>query len=619
MCGIFAILNNSVNNQFDPEIKKSFLKGSHRGPEHSIFKNVMIKADFGFHRLAINGLNPESNQPLIMNDIVLICNGEIYNYKELYKIAKVQPNTDSDCEVIIHLYLKYGIDQTLELLDGVFAFCLIDYRLDSNTSKMYIARDPYGVRPLYIMKPITGQTEKNKKKYNQFIFASELKMIYDLYNEGQNNRVENKYIIQQFQPGTCSYLEMVHNVSPIWELKYEYFPFHHVAFNSCKVVQSIWKKQNASIYLYEKLQTHLIHSVEKRCLTTERPIACLLSGGLDSSLIAAIVNEYHIKNNLPTLETYSIGLEGSDDLFYANVVADYLGTKHTEIVLKEQDFLDAIPHVIKDIESYDTTTVRASIGNWLIGKYISEHSEAKVIFNGDGADELMGGYLYVGNAPDSIEYDRECKSLLKYIHTFDVLRSDKCISSHGLEPRTPYLDREWTQFYLSIPLSLRCTVKKETTIPYIEKRLIRCAFHKDNFLDSRNRQILPDDILFRQKEAFSDGVSKQTRSLYTIIQEHADEFVQKMVTENEYLKNYKTIQELAMRHISMKNINNHLIPTTSEQFMYRYYFEENYSGLGYILPKFWMPKYTNSNDPSARQLDCYHEKNEYLTEVQQES
>ena len=618
MCGIFAILNNQLYGQINGEIKKSFMKGSHRGPEHSILKNVMIKADFGFHRLAINGLNQESNQPLMMNDIILICNGEIYNYKELYKLADIKPETDSDCEVIIHLYLKYGIEQTLELLDGVFAFCLIDYRLTSNTSKMYIARDPYGVRPLYMMKPNGVQMEKNRKKNNKFIFASELKMIYDLYNEEINSTVENKYIIQQFRPGTCSYLEMAHNVSPVWELKYEYYSYHHVAFNSCKVVQSIWKKQKASIYLYEKLQSYLIYSVEKRCSTTDRPIACLLSGGLDSSLIAAIVNEYHIKNNLPTLETYSIGIEGSDDLFYANVVADYLGTKHTQIVLKEQDFLDAIPDVIKDIESYDTTTVRASIGNWLIGKYISEHSAAKVIFNGDGADELMGGYLYVGNAPDSIEYDKECKSLLRDIHTFDVLRSDKCISSHGLEPRTPYLDREWTQFYLSIPLSLRCIVKSNTNIPYIEKRLIRCAFHKDNFLDSRNRQLLPDDILFRQKEAFSDGVSKQNRSLYTIIQEHADNFVQGIIKENDYLKNYKNIEELAIRYPTMKNMNDHLIPTTSEQFMYRYYFEKNYSGLGYILPNFWMPKYTNSNDPSARQLDCYHEKNDYLMDIEQE-
>ena len=313
------------------------------------------------------------------------------------------------------------------------------------------------------------------------------------------------------------------------------------------------------------------------------------------------------KNNLPTLETYSIGIEGSDDLSYAKKVADYLGTKHTQIVLKEQDFLNAIPDVIKDIESYDTTTVRASIGNWLIGKYISENSEAKVIFNGDGADELMGGYLYVGNAPDSIEFDKECKSLLKYIHTFDVLRSDKCISSHGLEPRTPYLDREWTQFYLSIPVSLRCIVRKDSKTPYIEKNLVRTAFHKDNFLDSRNRQLLPEDILFRKKEAFSDGVSKQDRSLYTIIQEFANTFIENLIKENNYLKGNKSIKNLTKLHPNMIHTDEHLLPSTSEQYMYRYYFELYYPGLGYILPKFWMPKYSDTNDPSARQLKCYHE------------
>ena len=613
MCGIFAILNGDSNKQLNNDVRQSFMKGKHRGPEFSILKNVMIKADFGFHRLAINGLNEESNQPLIIDDIVLICNGEIYNYKELYRLANIEPETDSDCEVIIHLYLKYGIEQTLELLDGVFAFCLLDYRLTSNTSKMYIARDPYGVRPLYIMKPKDNLSEKLKKKHNLIIAASELKSLNDIYQLEYKDSDENKYVIQQFQPGTYSYLEMVHNVRPSWTTKYEYMPYHHVAFNSCKLVQSIWEKSDTMKYLYEKIQCHLIHSVEKRCSTTDRPIACLLSGGLDSSLIAAIVNEYHIKHNLPTLETYSIGIEGSDDLLYAQKVADYLGTKHTQIVLTEQDFLNAIPNVIKDIESYDTTTVRASIGNWLIGKYISENSEAKVIFNGDGADELMGGYLYVGNAPDSIEFDKECKSLLKYIHTFDVLRSDKCISSHGLEPRTPYLDREWTQFYLSIPLNLRCILRKDSKTSYVEKKLVRTAFHKDNFLDSRNKQLLPDEILFRQKEAFSDGVSKQNRSLYTIIQEFANTFIENLIKENSFLKDCKSIKKLIKLHPNMVHINDHLLPSTREQFMYRYYFELYYPGLGYILPKFWMPKYSNTKDPSARQLECYHEKSNHIT------
>lgn len=207
--------------------------------------------------------------------------------------------------------------------------------------------------------------------------------------------------------------------------------------------------------IYRNMQYYFTNAIKKRCYITERPIACLLSGGLDSSLVTALVNEYHKDISTEPLETYSIGLEGSEDLKYAKIVADYLGTKHTEILLKEEDFICAINEVIYAIESYDTTTVRASIGNYLLGKYISENSNAKVIFNGDGSDELCGGYLYMHACPDEIEFDKETRRLLKNIHAFDVLRSDKCISSHGLEPRTPFLDRSWVQYYLSIHPSVR--------------------------------------------------------------------------------------------------------------------------------------------------------------------
>jgi asparagine synthase (glutamine-hydrolysing) len=201
--------------------------------------------------------------------------------------------------------------------------------------------------------------------------------------------------------------------------------------------------------LYPRISCYLNAAVNKRCLTTERPIACLLSGGLDSSLIAALVNNFYTSHNLPNkLETYSIGLQDSEDLKYARIVAVYLGTNHTEIIVTEKEMFEAIPEVIRAIESYDTTSVRASIGNYLLGKYISTHSEAKVIFNGDGSDELLGGYLYMNKCPDDIEFDRETRRLLKDIHSFDVLRSDKCISSHGLEPRTPFLDKTFVNFIL---------------------------------------------------------------------------------------------------------------------------------------------------------------------------
>ena len=192
-----------------------------------------------------------------------------------------------------------------------------------------------------------------------------------------------------------------------------------------------------TIYKYiGQISQRLKNAVSKRVTTTDRPIACLLSGGLDSSLITALVAEHF--EDKSKLETYSIGLEGSEDLKYAQMVADHLGTKHTSIIVKEQDFLDAIPEVIYAIESYDTTTVRASVGNFLVAKYIKEHSEAKVIFNGDGSDEFSGGYLYFHACPNPRDFDLECKRLLRNIHYFDVLRSDRCISYHGLEARTRF-------------------------------------------------------------------------------------------------------------------------------------------------------------------------------------
>ena len=600
MCGIFAILNKDVLQYSVECVNKSFMLGQHRGPENSVLKSVMIGADYGFHRLAINGLNDNSNQPICLDNIVLICNGEIYNYKELYKLANINHTTDSDCEIIIHLYKKYGMEQTLQLLDGVFAFCLIDYRFSETSSKTYIARDPYGVRPLYIMKRNKPQSQFEN---NMIIVASELKMIKDFYhNECAKNC--KSYNVHQFNPGTYATFELIHNEKPYWKFT-NTINYHSTGFNSCIYLNN--DKSDLNL-IYKNIQYYLINAVEKRCSTTDRPIACLLSGGLDSSLITSIVNEYHKKHNLKTLETYSIGIEGSDDLKYAKKVADYLKTNHTEIVLQEKDFLNAIPDVIKDIESYDTTTVRASIGNWLIGKHISNNSNAKVIFNGDGSDEVAGGYLYVGSAPDSIEYDKECRRLLKYIHTFDVLRSDKCISSHGLEPRTPFLDREWIQYYLSIPIEIRCKTRIQCNaenIPFVEKYLIRNAFNSDNYKNIDGNSILPEEILFRRKEAFSDGVSKETRSLHEIIDEHAIS-----VLETDILKQYPySIDKINYEEFSkicMKKLKQHLLPDTAEKLYYRYIFEEHYSGLGKIIPHYWMPKYLKTTDSSARTLSVYH-------------
>lgn len=566
MCGIFALLNNE---EITEQIKEAFYKGQKRGPEYSeliTMDNIIL----GFHRLAINGINSVSNQPITINNITLICNGEIYNYKELCKLCNITLNTQSDCEIIIHLYEKYGIEQTVAMLDGVFAFVLNDTRNEIHT--VYVARDPYGVRPLYILNNEERQLN-NKTSNNVIGFASELKCLYPLKT--------HSYTIKHFTPGT--YSKLVYNPTNLISyshvdknISYTSAPFNKIQINYTED------------YYSKKIMTKLSEAVFKRVVgTTDRPIACLLSGGLDSSIITALVNKYY-KNSEGPLETYSIGLFGSEDLKYAKIVADYLGTKHTQIIVTEDDFFNAIPEVIETIESYDTTTVRASVGNYLIGKFISKNSKAKVIFNGDGSDELTGGYMYFHKCPDAIEFDRECRRLLKDIHMYDVLRSDKSISSHGLEPRTPFLDRGFVEFYLSLPYELRYHVANNKC----EKYLLRKA------IDDIEPDLIPQEILWRTKEAFSDGVSSHTRSWFEIIKEKCEGIYQN--------NNFKRLLEYS--HNLLKMLNDPNVPTTLEQTYYRYLYDSYYKGTNNIVPYFWMPKYITANDASARTLDIYKNK-----------
>lgn len=571
MCGIFALFNNDSQVPMT-SINTSFMKGNGRGPEFSILKQY-YKVLLGFHRLAINGLNTDSNQPLVINDVVLVCNGEIYNYKELYDLMQIKPTTESDCEVIIHLYIKYGIEQTLTMLDGEFSFVLLDNRITNNLcNNLYVARDPYGVRPLYCLR---------HREYTNLIigFSSEIKTLIDI-----STLNFSKFKIEQFIPGTYSVLQLSSLVNSTWESTKDNIPYFIPTF-SYTLSNDKYTVQSTNIY--KSVSHHLNNAVIKRCLATERPIACLLSGGLDSSLVTALANNFIKKNNsASTLETYSIGLAGSEDLKFARLVADYLGTNHTEIIVTESDMFDAIPEVIYAIESYDTTTVRASIGNYLLGKYISKHSDAKVILNGDGADELCGGYLYMNKCPDNIEFDKETRRLLKDIHLFDVLRSDKSISSHGLEPRTPFLDRTFVNNYLSIPVYFR----NHTNEANIEKHVLRTSFSIDNFKDFEGKQLLPDEILWRKKEAFSDGVTSKGRSLYQILQQYIT-FHLNIEISDAKLRYFATID--------------------TEKYYYKKLFVGFFPDCESVLPYYWMPKYVSASDPSARTLDIYEptEKN----------
>lgn len=555
MCGIFALFNNlKYSNEV---IKMLFLEGKNRGPEDSQFLYLFQHNMYlGFHRLAINGYHDKkANQPFQINNILLMCNGEIYNHKKLYEFLNITPKSGSDCEVIIYCYEKYGMEYTLKLLDGVYAFVLVDL----NKNKIFVARDLFGVRPLFLNT--FNQTDNGETTVG-YALGSELKNI-DGFHELTND-------IKQVKPGSL----ITFSIND-----------QQVVLESQKQINQIrdfchFTKENDSIL--KSVYINLENAIIKRVENTDREVACLLSGGLDSSLVAALVKK-HYKGDL---HTWSIGMEGSEDLKYAQIVADHIGSIHHSVVVSEEEFLAAIPYVIRTIESYDTTTVRASVGNWLICKYIKENSNAKVIFNGDGADEVMGGYMYFYMAPNALDFDKECIRLLEDICYFDVLRSDRSISSHGLEARTPFLDREFVSNYLSISPNLRHHKQNGQC----EKFIMRSAVEKyGNYL-------LPKEVLWRTKEAFSDGVSKKTKSWFEIIQDH--------VKNTEYCHISEKIQQKIVTDMNPYTYNK---PTTLEQMYYRDIFCKYYKSASCqkIVPYFWMPKFVKATDASARTLDIY--------------
>ena len=542
MCGIFAFFNQE--DEFSPELlKKLHLnaeKIKHRGPDNTTSTIVNKNLYLVFHRLSINDLSDRGNQPLYYNkdaNILLICNGEIFNYNDLLMNFKFSVSSSSDCEIILHLYVKYGIKKTLELLDGDFAFVLVDKRIN----KIFAARDPLGVRSMYI-----GYTSDKST-----VIASEMKSLNDI--------CEN---VQQFKPGFFYELN---------SLKYEQYYFY-----SYPIIHSNPINENDDILdITLSIKKYLNNSVKKRLLS-DRPIGCLLSGGLDSSLVTALVVK-----NLPNIKvkTFSIGFENSVDIVSARKVAEFLGTEHHEVIVSEEDMLNALDDVIKLTETYDTTTIRASTPMYLLSKYIKNNTDVTVIFSGEGSDEASGSYMYFHNAPSMNDFYMETVRLLEDLCFFDVLRGDKSTSSCGLEIRVPFLDKEFLDFYMKIDPELKMPNKFG-----IEKYLLRKAWENDN--------LLPKEILWRKKEAMSDGVSTQTRGWFEIIQE----FVDKKISDDEFLAN---------QHKYKFNT-----PLTKESMYFRNIFEKYYPNLSNTIPYYWLPKWCGDiKDPSARILNCYNNEN----------
>jgi asparagine synthase (glutamine-hydrolysing) len=516
MCGIWCVVGETLEEH---DVNKYVSCLRNRGPEHT---QIFYSSNYqlGFTRLALNGLSSAGNQPMFDGKIRWICNGEIYNWRTIANSIGFVNTTGSDCAVLgPFLQKSTSISDFFNALQGVFSMILV------SQTAIIVGRDPFGVRPLFM-----SVSDKN------IVFSSELKGIPSWRK------------VEPFPPG---HFAIIHPKT--MEMRFE--KYHHI------VTQTISNP-------FESVRISLERAVQIRMLT-ERPVAALLSGGLDSSLIAALVQK-QLQSVHKCLETFSIGFEHSEDLKYARIVAKHIGSKHTEIIMTPDNFFDAIPSVIKDIESYDITTVRASVGNWLLGKYIRNHSECKVVFNGDGSDELFGGYLYFFKSPSDQEFEDETTRLLSDIHLFDVLRSDRCISSHGLEPRTPFLDKDFVNTVKSICVSMR-----RPSSTQIEKWLLREAC----------KDLLPLVVIYRKKEAFSDGVSNS--------------------------KGICWYQECQQRSLEMfpkwqDQVNNitHLQPISSESYYYRMLFDSFYPQMSNVIPYFWMPKWSpETTDPSAKTLD----------------
>lgn len=523
MCGIWATFGDWCSSVSKEKLFQYILALKARGPEYIGYAEPTPNTRLGFTRLAINGLTEQGNQPF---HNALVCNGEIYNYQELAERHNILLSAgSSDCEVLLPLFSEKGLTETeaCKSIDGVFAIIFVN----KAAGTLFVARDPYGIRPLFEAMMTDGS----------YVWSSELKGL-----------PPSCQTIRPFPPGTWA----TYSLETGKQIASERY---HV--NPCVQISTLTAAS---------LRMALEAAVEKR-LMSDRPVGALLSGGLDSSLVAAIAARAMAAKG-QKLHTFSIGMSGSTDLAYAKQVAHYIGSEHHEILLTKQDFLDAIEHVIPAIESYDITTVRASVGNWLVGKWIRENTDIKVILNGDGSDEVGGGYLYFFRAPSDEAFETETTRLLEEIHMYDVLRSDRCISSHGLEPRTPFLDKQMVATWLSLSTSLR----RPREGIRVEKQVLREAFQATG--------LLPDAVLWRKKEAFSDGVSSEEESWYVTVARHAEEAgLGNQVTEWA-----------------------HNPPATAEGVWYRRKFEELYGEKAALcIPHMWMPRWTpGAKDPSAR-------------------
>lgn len=596
MCGIWGYI--SLKDKHDVlKLFSSFMQVQKRGPDRSDFKaiNEFIKVYLGFHRLAIMDRSTYGDQPFTLElktdsnesslsthrSIYAICNGEIYNFRELIEENKFGSSlkSHSDCEFIPLMYAKYGFEDMLKKLRGEFAICVMDIDHINEKISISLGRDQTAVRPIFIGNDDDG-----------IAFGSILKGIVDIVSPKSIRQVKRAEFITinlSKNQNDIKYeiiSKIYHKLDELGvDLRFKPKGQIQISGTDEKVM---FNQKDIPSSVFNIIRSKFIEAVECR-LESDRPIGALLSGGLDSSLVVSIAAA-HLRKSGRILKTFSIGIPGSTDREYAEMVAKHCGTEHKHIEFSEEKFLDAIPEVVQAIESYDTTSVRASVGQYLISKWIKQNTDIRVLLIGDGSDELCSGYMYFHNAPDAYTSHKENVRLVEDIQYYDALRADRCIAYNGIEARVPFLDHQFVDLYLSLPYEYRVPLQEGGTGRKIEKWLLRKSFDVKHNVDYVLSPYLPSAVLWRKKEAFSDGVSSKQKSWYQIIQEN----VEKLYDET----NFKD-----------PDVNIHLKPLTKEALHYRRlfnnYFHPKASG---VIPYYWMPKWSgNITDPSARVLKVY--------------
>lgn len=520
MCSIMGYCGKGADLS---KFKEGFERTISRGPDASKIIDTS-QGYLGFHRLSIMGLNDAGMQPFQLDKNYVVCNGEIYGFEKIKEklSGKYTFKSESDCEILLPMYKEYGCGM-FKMLDAEFA-CII---YDGDKGKYIAARDPIGIRPLYYGFDATGT----------IIFASEAKNLVGIAKE-----------IMPFPPG------------------HYYIDGKFICYSDIARVDEVFKDDIETVC--KNIHDKLVAGVEKR-LVADAKVGFLLSGGLDSSLVCSIA----AKKSKAPIKTFAIGMsEDAIDLKYAKEVAEFIGSDHKEIIITKDDVLSSLETVIHLLGTFDITTIRASMGMYLICKAIHEQTDIRVLLTGEISDELFG-YKYTDFAPSAEAFQKEAEKRIRELHMYDVLRADRCISVNSLEARVPFGDLDFVKYVMAVDPEMKLNKYGKG------KYLLRHAFEGD---------YLPESILYREKAAFSDAVG---HSMVDYLKEYAEVFY----TDDEF-------EEKRIKY-------SHAVPFTKESLLYREIFEKYYPGQGKMIVDFWMPNREwegcDVDDPSARVLANY--------------